>query len=55
MSQIVNLSTTEEDEMKIYNKLLDYNSGFWEIENESKFTILEINEDEEIIDGIVWL
>lgn len=55
MSQIINLSPSEDKEMIICNKLLDYNSRFLEIENESKFTILEINESEEMIGAIVWL
>ncbi|WP_042439199.1 GNAT family N-acetyltransferase [Clostridium amazonitimonense] len=53
MSKILNLTPSEEDILKIRRKLQDYNSKFFEIKDEPNFTISEIDEDKELLGGIV--
>ncbi len=53
MKHIVNLSPSEEDILKIRRKLQEYNSAFFEIEDEPNFVISKIDENGELIAGIV--
>lgn len=53
MKHIVNLSPSEEDILKIRRKLQEYNSAFFEIEDEPNFVISKIDENGELIVGIV--
>jgi ribosomal protein S18 acetylase RimI-like enzyme len=53
MKNILNLSPSEDDILKIRRKLQDYNAGFFEIKDEPNFIISEIDENNEIIGGIV--
>lgn len=53
MKHIVNLFPSEEDILKIRRKLQEYNSAFFEIEDEPNFVISKIDENGELIAGIV--
>lgn len=53
MRHILNLSPSEDDVMKVRKKLQDYNSNFFEIDDEPNFVISETDEDNELMGGIV--
>lgn len=53
MNHILNLSPSEDDILKVRRKLQEYNSSFFEIEDEPKFVISEEDENGELIGGIV--
>jgi len=53
MKHIYNLSPSEDDILKIRRKLQDYNSVYFEIKDEPNFIVSEIDENNEIIGGIV--
>jgi ribosomal protein S18 acetylase RimI-like enzyme len=53
MEHILNLSPSEDDILKVRRKLQDYNSNFFEIDDEPNFVISETDEDNELIGGIV--
>lgn len=53
MEHILNLSPSEDDILKVRRKLQDYNSNFFEIDDEPNFVISETDEENELIGGIV--
>lgn len=53
MNYFLNLSPSDDDILKVRKRLQEYNSHFFEIEDEPKFVISETDEYNELIGGIV--
>jgi ribosomal protein S18 acetylase RimI-like enzyme len=53
MEHILNLSPSDDDILKVRKKLQDYNSNFFEIDDEPNFVISETDEVNELVGGIV--
>ena len=52
MKYKINLFPTEEDVLRIRRRLQDYNSSYFEIDDEHKFIISVIDDCNELIGGI---
>lgn len=53
MKHILNLSPSENDILKIRRKLQEYYSAFFEMKDETRFVISEVDEDDKLIGEIV--
>lgn len=53
MKSILNFNPSQDDILKIQRKLEEYNSHFFEIKDEPNFTVSEIDENKELMGGIV--